>query len=111
MRNKVQITLDSVEIIDIPISVVLNHLDHTKINIFSPSSLTAQSESHIIDQMVCVATHVVRMNEVALNNSLKVHEKGLYSSFQSDFLLSRSGQAINMPLFPKLNLDCPTCYA
>ena len=102
MHNKVKITLDSWEIID---------LDHAKIKIISPGSLAAHSESHKIDQMVCVATHRARMNEVTLNDALTVHEKGLHSSFQSYFLLSRSGQAINMPLFPKLDLDCPTCHA
>ena len=88
MHNKVKITLDSGEIIDIPISVVLNHLNYAKIKIISPGSLTSQSESSKIEQMVCVATHSVRMNEVALNNTLTVHKKGFHSSFQSDFLLS-----------------------
>ena len=36
MHNKVKIALDSVEVIDIPISVVLNHLDYAKVNILSP---------------------------------------------------------------------------
>ena len=90
MHNKVKITLGSGEIIGIPISVVLNHLDCATIKIISPGSLTVHSESHRIDQMVCMATHRVRMNEVTLNNALTVHEKGLHSSFQSDVLLSRS---------------------
>ena len=79
--------------------MVLNHLDYAKIKIISPSGHIAHSESHRIDQMVCIATHRVRMNEVALNNTLTVHKKGFHSSFQSDFLLSQSGQAIGMPLF------------
>ena len=52
MHNKVQITLDSGEIIDIPILVVLDYLDHAKIEIISPGCHRAQSESHKIDQMV-----------------------------------------------------------
>ena len=42
-------TLNSGEIIKIPISVVLNLLDYSKIKIISPGSLTAQLESHKID--------------------------------------------------------------
>ena len=40
---KVHITLDSGEIIDIPISVVFNHLDYAKIKIISPGSHIALS--------------------------------------------------------------------
>ena len=42
-------TLNSGDIIKIPISVVLNLLDYSKIKIISPGSLTAQLESHKID--------------------------------------------------------------
>ena len=37
MHNKLHVTLDSGKVIDIPISVVLNHLDCTKIKILSSS--------------------------------------------------------------------------
>ena len=35
MNNKVQITLDDVEVVEIPISVALNHLDYSKFKILS----------------------------------------------------------------------------
>ena len=75
MHTKLYVTLDSDEFIDIPISVVLNHLDYTKIKILSPNGNKAHSESHRIDQMICIATQRVRINEVTLNYALKVHEK------------------------------------
>ena len=37
MHNKLHVTLDSGEIIEILISVVLNHLNYAKIKIISPS--------------------------------------------------------------------------
>ena len=75
MHNKVQITLDSSNVIDFLISVVLNHLDYSKIKILSPGVDQVHVESHRIDHMVCVATYLVRMNEVDLNHALTVHEK------------------------------------
>ena len=50
------------------------------------------------------------MNEVALSNSLTVNEKVLHSAFKSDFILSRYGKEVNIPLFPKLVVDGPTCH-
>ena len=50
------------------------------------------------------------MNKVALNLSFKVREKDLHSSFQSNFILSRSGQVVNMSLFPKLDLETHMCH-
>ena len=79
MHNRVQNTLDSGEVIESPISVVLNHLDYTKIKILPPGMRAVHLESHRIDQMVFIAAHRVRMNEVALNHTLTVHEKGLHS--------------------------------
>ena len=79
MHNKVNITLDSIEVIDIPILVVLNHLDYAKIKIISPGRHKAHSESHRIYQMVCIATHMMRMNEVSLNHALTVSEKVLFT--------------------------------
>ena len=104
MHNKVQITLDGGEAIEIPISVMLSHLDHSKVKILSPSGHPASIESHNIEHTLCLAAHQARMNEVKLNHALKIHTTGLHSSFQSEFILSRSGQVVNMPLFPKLDL-------
>ena len=111
MYNKVKITLDSDKVIDITILVVLIHLYYAKINFISSSGHKSHSESHRIDQYVCISSHRVRINEVSLNHALEVHEKLIHSSFQSDFLISRSVQAVYMALFPKLDLDCPTFYA
>ena len=55
-------------------------------------------------------TNKIRLNEKTLNYALTAHEKGLHSSFTSDHNLCRSGQALNMPLFPTLSIDCPTCH-
>lgn len=45
-----------------------------------------------------------------MNYALTAHEKGLHSSFTSDYQLSRSGKALNMPKFLQLSIDCPMCH-
>ena len=81
IHNKVQITLESGEAIDIQILVVLNHLDCVKVKTLSPGGYPAPIESHNIEKMTCLDTHRVRINEENLNHTLTVHEKGLHSSF------------------------------
>ena len=51
MHNKVQITLESNKVIEIPISVMLNHLDYAKIKILSPDEIKSHPGSHSVDQM------------------------------------------------------------
>ena len=78
MHNKVQTTLDGGEVIDILISVVLNHLDYAKVKIISPGGHPDPIEPHKTEYMACLDVHLVRMNEVTINHALTVHDKGLY---------------------------------
>ena len=52
MRNKVQITLDGRDIVDIPISFIFNHLDCINVKIISPDRNLIPIESHNIG---CIA--------------------------------------------------------
>ena len=52
-----------------------------------------------------VENHNMRLSKVMLNNALTACERGLHSSLLSDYLLSQSVQALNMPKFPKLSID------
>ena len=49
----------------------------------------------------------VEVNKVAIQNALSMHEEGTNYAFESDCLLSRLGQVLNMPKMSKLNLACP----
>ena len=51
VHNKVKITLDSGEVIDITISVVSNHLYYVKVNILSPGINPDPIDSHNVDHM------------------------------------------------------------
>ena len=65
----------------------------------------------MLDDDIIPESNRTRLNETTLNYALKAHEKGLHSSFDSDYHLCRSGQALNMLLFPKSSVDCPMCHA
>ena len=94
-----------------PITLISNSLDYVSLETIPPASCHSSNNNNNKEDDMMPQSDLVRLTEKTLNNVLKVHEKGVHSSFASDFHLSRSGQALNMPLFPQLHLACPKCHA
>ena len=101
--------MDGAELVDVLVSGIHNHLDRVKVNIIPPGGTPLPIESHNVEHVMCLETYRVRKSKATLDHDLTVHEKGLYSSSQSYFILSQPGETIIMPMFP--NLDCPICHA
>lgn len=110
MHEYLEFHLDNGQIANIPITLINNSLDYVTLKIIPPQSYDANNELN--DQVdVIPESNLVRLTEITMNHALTVHEKGLHSSFSSDYQLSKSGQALNMPKFPQLSIDCPICHA
>ena len=110
MHEKVEFHLENGKKKILLTSVISNSLDYVTLEIVPPSTCNLSNVSTLDDDVI-LESNRIRLNETTLNCALTAHEKGLHSSFDSDYHLCRSGQALNMPLFPKLSVDCPTCHA
>ena len=106
MRDRVQTDINEFTNIIIPITLIKNYLDCISVQIMSPS------ESCNINNISLCAPECRRivLNDATLSNALIVHEKGLHCSFFLDYKLSQSGQGAGMPIFPQLDIYCPTCH-
>ena len=85
----------------LPIIKINNSLDYVKFEIITPNQKHVNS----------LELNRIKMNQNTLNNSLQVYKKDLRSLFLFDYLLSKSGKALNMLIFLQLKFDCPMCYA
>ena len=99
-HNHIEICFNKSTNFIIPIFLIKNYLDHVNISIILPSN-------KLHANMLCPEFHLVSLTSTSLNHVLTVHEKDLHSLFYLDHKLSRSGQAINIPVFPLLDIKCP----
>ena len=78
----------------IPMSIISNSLDYDKVEIALPSDYNQPKQS---TEVFIPEFNEIRLTEVTLNNALTVCEKGLHLSFYYNYMLSRSGHALNAP--------------
>ena len=84
MRECVKIDLSVDDRINMPVTLVINYLDHVSIKILMTASTNEIQHSN----MPILACHRAKMIASSLNKALTVHEKTLHSSFFLHFKLS-----------------------
>lgn len=110
VHEYVEFHLENGRIKRLPISIISNALDNVTLEIIPPPDYQHNIDKNAAD-FIIPETNKVRLNETTLNHALTAHEMGSHSSFTTDYHLCCSGQALNMPIFPKLHIDCPICHA